>query len=56
MNGEDPSKGLWSSDEDKVQAEEVEFVTEFPRIEAEAVEKLAGVVPVPVAAMIEGSA
>lgn len=31
-------------------------MVELPRIETDAVEKLAGVVPVPVAAIIEGSA
>ena len=35
---------------------EVEIVVELPRTDTDAVEKLAGVVPVPVAAMIDGSA
>lgn len=54
-----PSEGLCSNaaeiaEDDTVDDKEVEFPP--PRTDTETVEKLAGVVPVPVAAMIEGSA
>lgn len=58
MKGVGLSNGLWSSEVEVVEGEdkEVELVLPPPRTETETVEKLAGVVPVPVAAMMEGSA
>lgn len=53
------SKGLWSREEAEVAEEEDErelLEVPPPRTETETAEKLAGVVPVPVAAMMEGSA
>lgn len=56
MKGAGLSKvGLWSDVEGEDSEAEVELEAE-PLTETETVEKLAGVVPVPVAAMMEGSA
>lgn len=58
MKGVGPSKGLWSREwEREVEVEDEEREPHPPaRTETARVEKLAGVVPVPVAAMMEGSA
>lgn len=58
MKGVGPRRGLWSREAEEVEDDESEAEAPPPpgRTETETVEKLAGVVPVPVAAMIDGSA
>lgn len=57
MKGVGPRRGLWSKEVEVVEEEDKELEAAAPpRTETETVEKLAGVVPVPVAAMMEGSA